>query len=226
MVVYGGAAAMLTVVKAWKERDDSALRSAALEASLAEAKLEALSAQVDPHFFYNALNTISAVMYEDLPKSERFLDNLATIMRATLRHRGRTWTIQEEHDHTERYVELLVARFGERLRVDWKQALPAGDVSVPRFAVQTLVENAIKHNARRREPLTVTIDVRKSDGALQIIVADDGVGFLAGASGGGRGLERLEETLRLLHGERAVFERGASEAGGARVRFVVPCSAP
>jgi two-component system LytT family sensor kinase len=224
LVVYGGAAALLTMVKAWKERDDSALRSAELEASLAEAKLEALSAQVDPHFFYNALNTISAVMYEDLPRCERLLGNLATLMRATLGRGGRTWSLDEERAHTERYVELLLARFGERLRVSWHESTPPPGATVPRFAVQTLVENAVKHNARRREPLTVTVRIQSHDDVVEVVVADDGVGFDSAPSTPGRGLARLEETLKLLHGARASFEHGNNDDGGARVRLVMPCS--
>jgi two-component system, LytTR family, sensor kinase len=222
MVVYAAVAAIFTMQSAWRERDEAGLRASRLEARLAEAQLDALAAQVDPHFFYNALNTISATMYENLPQTERYLTNLATIMRATLRHGERTWTLDEERAHTERYLELQLARFGPRLRARWAQDAAIGGARLPRFAVQTLVENALKHNARRREPLTIEIALRQSGAAVELVVADDGSGFGSDALRSGRGLSRLAETLRLLHGAHANLECGSNPGGGARVRVSLP----
>ncbi len=226
MVVYAGVASLLTVFKAWRERDDIALRTSALEARLAEAKLDALTARVDPHFFYNALNTISATMYEDLPRTERYLSHLAELMRASLRAGDTVWTLGEERAHTERYLDLMVARFGERLRAEWRQGSAPEGARVPRFSIQTLVENAVKHNDSRRQSLSITIETRLSGDGVEITVSDDGMGFTTDASSQGRGLGRLDETLRLLHGASARLEWGASDEGGARVRFTVPHPAP
>jgi two-component system LytT family sensor kinase len=226
MVVYAGVASLLTVFKAWRERDDIALRTSALEARLAEAKLDALSARVDPHFFYNALNTISATMYEDLPRTERYLSHLAELMRASLRAGDTVWTLGEERAHTERYLDLMIARFGERLHAEWRQGGAPADARVPRFSIQTLVENAVKHNDSRRQSLSVTIETRLSKEGVEVTVSDDGMGFTSDASGHGRGLARLDETLRLLHGPSARLEWGSTDVGGARVRFIVPHPAP
>ncbi|HVW24064.1 MAG TPA: sensor histidine kinase [Polyangiaceae bacterium] len=226
MVVYACAAAILTMMRAFHERDETALRTYALEARLAEARLDALAAQVDPHFFYNALNTISATMYDDLPRTERYLASLAAIMRATLADGSRTWTLDDERAHTERYLELMTARFGDRLRATWTQEGAVGSVLVPRFAVQSLVENSVKHNARRREPLHIHIDVRRQGDDVVVSVADDGVGFSEEPVPLGRGLGRLEETLRLLHGSVGSLKREVNEGGGARVRWIVPYTAP
>ena len=222
LIVYASVAGVLTMLQAWGERDLNATRAVALEARLAEAKLAALSAQVDPHFFYNALNTLSAVMYEDLPKTERLLAHLGEIMRATLREGAATWTMTEERVHTERYVELLQARFGDRLQVEWHDAPGVGTAQVPRFAIQTLLENAVKHNAARVEPLRIRVDSSLDDGKLAVTVEDDGAGFDAGAGTNGNGLARLRQTLDLLHTGRASLECGAAARGGARVRFELP----
>jgi two-component system, LytTR family, sensor kinase len=227
MVVYAGAAALLTIAAAWRERDESALRTTALEARLSEARLAALAAQVDPHFFYNALNTVSATMYEDVERSDRYLSHLADIMRATLRQGEPSWSLEQERAHTERYVELLQPRFGARLLVRWRQPAAVSGVVLPRFAVQTLVENAIKHNAKRREPLALDIDVAAAGTTTTTIeVRDDGVGFAQPGVPGGRGLSRLSEMLRLLHGPSAALEFGNNPSGGACVRLRVPRASP
>jgi two-component system, LytTR family, sensor kinase len=218
LVVYASVAGLLTVLAAWAERDGS-------EARLAEAQLAALSAQVDPHFFYNALNTVSAVMYEDLPKTERLLANLANMMRATLREGVATWTLAEEREHSERYVELLLARFGERLEVDWVADAGVERTQVPRFAVQTLLENAVKHNASRVEGLCIQVALIQAGESVNVVVEDDGAGFAADVRANGNGLARLEQTLELLHGNAAGLERGKSECGGARVCLRLPMAA-
>jgi two-component system LytT family sensor kinase len=223
MVVYAGVAAVLTMLRAWRDRDDAAVRSHTLELRLAEAKLDALAARVDPHFFYNALNTISATMYEDLPRTERYLSHLGNLMRATLRSGDRTWSMREERAHTDRYVELMQARFGERLQVSWPIHEAVHERQLPRFAIQTLVENAIKHNARRRAPLQIAVEVRLAEEALIAVVADNGAGFSAPPAPGGS-LARLDETLRLLHGEAAALVWGANPGGGARVEWRIPRS--
>lgn len=225
LIVYASTAGFLTVLQAWQERDQSAVRMAELETRLAEARLAALSAQVDPHFLYNALNTIGAVMYEDLPKTERLLGNLGSIMRATLRDGSATWSLGEEREHTERYVELLSARFGDRLNVEWHQAAGVSAVQVPRFAIQTLIENAVKHNQARLEVLNVRVELTQSNGNVAIVVEDDGAGFVVREESAGKGLARLEQTLRLLHGENGELERASGERGGARVRLRVPAAA-
>ena len=226
IIVYGSLAGLWTVLHAWERLRTEAVRAAQLEARLTAARLDALVARLDPHFLFNALNTVSAVMYEDLPRTERLIAGLGELLRATLSPgAGAAWTLAEERAHTERYLELVTARFGERIRVSWHAMEGLGEARVPRLAVQTLVENAIKHNRDREAPLTIRIDATKdaTDGAFIVVVSDDGRGFSADAlNGAGRGLDRLEETLRLLHGDEGWLERTAAPGGGARVTLRLP----
>jgi two-component system, LytTR family, sensor kinase len=215
LIVYASVAGFLTVLAAWAERDRS-------ETRLAEAQLAALSAQVDPHFFYNALNTVSAVMYEDLPKTERLLANLGNMMRATLRDGVATWTLAEEREHSQRYMELLLARFGERLEVDWREDASVARTHVPRFAIQTLLENAVKHNAARVEVLSIQVALLQDGENVNVVVDDDGAGFAMDRAPVANGLARLKQTLELLHGDAAGMECGKSERGGARVCLRLP----
>jgi two-component system LytT family sensor kinase len=227
LIIYSGLAAFWTLLHAWDERRAAALRAAQLEARLVSTRLDALASRLDPHFLFNALNTVSAVMYEDLPRTERLLADLGQLLRRVLEPGTPTWSLAEERGHTERYVALLQARFGERLDVQWASDPGLEAARVPRFAIQTLVENAVKHNGDRTGRLVVRIAITEDLGDLSLAVCDDGRGFCdadaaAVAAGAPRGLARLAETLQLLYGAGAALERGRSAQGGASVVLRFP----
>src|SRR5688572_7524062 len=106
VVIYAGLAALLGTFSAWAERNREALRASQLQSRLTAARLEALTLQLDPHFLYNSLNSLSAIMYEDLAKAERLIANLGQLLRATLDFREPTWSLADELAHAARYVEL------------------------------------------------------------------------------------------------------------------------
>jgi LytS/YehU family sensor histidine kinase len=157
-------------------------------------------------------------MYEDLPRTERLLGSLGQILRATLAPGSVTWSLAEERAHTERYTELLLARFGDQLSVSWQTPPAFEQERVPRFAIQTLVENAVKHNQDRVSPLAVKISCAREGALVCLTVEDDGRGFAPTAESNG-GLERLRETLRLLHGERGQISLGGSPGARVELRF-------
>jgi LytS/YehU family sensor histidine kinase len=223
LIVYGALAAFWTLLQAWDERQRLALRAEQIRTRMVSMRLDALSAQIDPHFLFNALNAVSAVMYEDLPRTEKLLVDLGQLLRHTLDTSGPTWSLADERAHTERYVALLKARFTDRIRVRWHVETRLDRASVPRFAIQTLVENAVKHNHTRIEPLTVDIEVSERAGEAVLEVRDDGRGFREhDAAQPGRALARLAEMLRLIHGSRASLERSNGAGGGARVQLRFP----
>jgi two-component system LytT family sensor kinase len=234
LVVYPALAGVWYAYRSWEERREAALRAARLEAALVETRLATLSNELDPHFLFNALHTVSSVMYHDVPRTERLVANLGEILRTTLDATERpTWTLAEERAHTERYQELLEARFEDRLCIHWNVEHGVDAIQVPRFSVQTLVENAVKHNHDETE-LRIEVDIRIAAGALRITVDDDGRGFAASASERTRtngrsthkhGLSRLEETLRLVYGPTASLERGDRRPAGARVTLRFPVEA-
>ena len=220
VVLYGCLAAFWTLRSAWEQRRAALLQAARLDSQLASARLDALTAQVNPHFLFNALNTVSAVMYEDLPRTERLLSNLGQILRATLAPGGASWSLADERAHTQRYLDILLARFGDRLSVRWQIPPVLDRQPVPRFALQTLVENAVKHNQDRVGRLSVTVSCTRTGSLVNLAVEDDGRGLDPAAASGGGGLHRLRETLRLLHGERARLILGGN--AGARVELRLP----
>lgn len=227
LITYVGAASLWSFFLAWKERQARALRAVRLEAELKEARLQSLTGQLNPHFLFNALNTVSAVMYEDLGRTDRLLSDLGQLLRASLDSTGPTWTLAEERTHTQRYVGLLTARFGERLRVHWDVEPRLEALQVPRFSLQTLVENAVKHNQDRPGPLEVRLRARGTGADWRLEVEDSGRGLESAspASGPGVGLEQLARVLALLHGERARLERGCGPEGGARITLHLPLEA-
>ena len=210
--------------RAWRERQALALRESQLASELKDAQLRALLGQLEPHFLFNALNTVSATMYEDLERTDRLLADLGQVLRAGLDADRPTWSLADERAHTARYFAVLHARFGARLGLTWQVEPGLERTAIPRFALQLLVENAAKHNQDRTEPLAITIHARRDHDALVVDVDDDGRGFDAPTTtpGAGVGLRHLTHALALLHGDRARLERTASPAGGARVRLVVP----
>jgi two-component system, LytTR family, sensor kinase len=226
-VAYGVIAVGYGLLRAWRDRQALALREAALAGELKEARLQALLGQVNPHFLFNALNTVSSVMYEDLERTDRLLSQLAQVLRAGLEGDRPTWSLTEEKAHTDLFFALLHARFGDRLQLAWDLDPALGAVPVPRFSFQLLLENAVKHNQDRTGPLEIRLRARRDGDAVRLEAEDTGRGFgqPSPARGAGLGLRHLEQALALLHGGRARLERGAGPEGGARVRVTVPVEA-
>lgn len=224
LVLYTGLAALFSLLRESRRRQAAIVRASRLETELVATQLQVLTAQLEPHFVFNALNTIGAVMHEDVARAERLLAELGDMLRDSLGPAASAWPLASEIAYTRRYVELLRARFDERITVAWELAPGSDAVSVPRFCVQSLVENATKHNRRSSAPLRVRIMTSTSGDRLRLAVEDDGVGFARPPSLADRatGLGRLAETLRLLHGGRGELATSSTAAGGAVVSVCVP----
>jgi hypothetical protein len=227
IVTYGLIVVGYGLFRAWRERQALALREAELASELKEARLQALIGQLNPHFLFNALNTVSSVMYEDLERTDRLLSDLGQVLRAGLDSDRATWPLADEKAHTERFFALLRARFGDRLALCWALDPELERMPVPRFMFQLLVENAVKHNQDRLGALEVRLRARREGEAVLLEAEDTGRGFAepSRAPGAGLGLRHLEQVLALLHGSHARLERGAGPEGGARVRLIVPVEA-
>jgi hypothetical protein len=225
LLAFAGLAVLFHVVEVRRERRARELAVARLESELREARLQALAAQLDPHFLFNALNTLSAVMYEDVAKADSLVSELGLMLRDTLQSDGATWGLERELTHLSHYLAFIRARFGDRVSITLEIEDGLGAIPVPRFALQRLVENALKHNegeAGRR--LRIAVAARRAGASLHLEVSDDGVGFASG-EGQGVGLDNLRRSLALLHGERARLEAGNAPAGGARVALALPLEA-
>jgi signal transduction histidine kinase len=202
----------------------AAARNAQLEALQARSQLAALRAQLHPHFLFNALHTVVQLIPIDPDRATRAAEQLAALLRAGFHDPRDLVTLREEWAMVRLYLDIEAIRFDKRLIVDAEFEAAALEESVPSFALQTLVENAVRHGAAPRvEPTTVRVRATVQGDALSITVEDDGMGAEAAAlDAGGTGLRRLRERLAGLHGQAASLEVQATPGQGLRVDLRLP----
>lgn len=170
------------------------------------AELNALRLQLHPHFLFNALNSVSALIVTGrLEEADATAMSLAAFLRASLlADHAAAATLADESEALQAYLEVERVRFGERLVVEIDIPDDLYEVQMPAFLLQPLIENAIKHAvapvARR---VTVTVTARQSDGRMSLSVSDDGQGRLSAARGTGTGLRNIRERLIATYGAAA-----------------------
>jgi two-component system LytT family sensor kinase len=194
-----------------------------LETKLAQAQLENLQLQLQPHFLFNTLNAISAVMYEDVEKADRMLAQVSDFMRLVLSEGGaHEIPIAEELRMERMYVDIMKTRLERRLELEVRVAPEAERSAVPFMVLQPLLENSIRHGmGSSRTALQLAIDVERRNGSTVIRVADDGLGFAA-ESKPGIGLSNVAARLKHLYGDGASFSIGARECGGTLATLRLP----
>ncbi|KQV52990.1 hypothetical protein ASC95_09430 [Pelomonas sp. Root1217] len=195
---------------------------------LAEVRLARLADQVQPHFLFNTLNLISSVMYEDVPRADRLLCQLADLLRQTLAAQQRAeHTVGEELALVQPFLALMQARFGpERLVVHIEADAAARDCRLPALLLLAPVENAVKHDvARHRGRVTVSVVAQRSGERLHLRVSNHGdtpVPESPSDPDGGLGLRNLRERLAARHGDAARVAFGPDGAGMA-LDVELPC---
>jgi hypothetical protein len=205
----------------WRQERERLL---ALQKHLAESQLAQLKAQLQPHFLFNSLNTISALMQVDVDRADRLLTKLADLLRSSLQAGARQMTsLREELKLLELYAQIMEERFAGRVTLTWNIGDDILDVSVPAMLLQPVLENAFKHGVERsREPVAIRIDARQHGDALHVSIRNSGA-MLAAPSGAGIGLRNCRERLELLYGSRASLEL-AQDGDGVAARLVIPCT--
>jgi two-component sensor histidine kinase len=227
VVAFALVVAFTHVVLRYRAAREREVRVAALEARLAQAELQALRSQIQPHFLFNTLNTISSVMYEDVARADALVGRLSELLRLAMRSGGAAEVpLGEEMEFLRLYLEIMRARFGERLSVSLDVEPAALDALVPHLLLQPLVENSIRHGLETREGAgRIEVRARRHAGTLHLDVRDDGPG-LAGARaasrGTGIGLPNTAERLAGLYGERHSLRLTDAEGGGLLVSVEIP----
>lgn len=194
----------------------AAQRSALSQAAAARAQLAALQSQLHPHFLFNALHTVVQLIPLEPATAARAAEQLAQLLRTALDERRDQVTLAEEWRFVQRYLAIEQLRFGDRLRVTSTLPESTLDLLAPSFALQTLVENAVRHGAAPKVgPTALDISAGIVDGSLRLVVRDDGVGADTGAmeQSGGTGLRRLRERLVWLYGAGATLGIDAGKGG-------------
>jgi LytS/YehU family sensor histidine kinase len=211
------------------------LQAARLQGELAEARLEALGAQLHPHFLFNTLQGISTLIHRDAAAADRMLTRLGDLLRRTLaRRNGPEVPLSEELELLDLYLEIQRVRFQDRLMVERSVPPALHDALVPHFILQPLVENAIRHGIERRAGSgRVAISAEREEGRLTLTVTDDGPGLASGTGGmsgvpgaehhpDGIGLTNTRRRLAALYGDAGIVTLSPAPAGGVRVSVTLP----
>jgi sensor histidine kinase YesM len=224
-VIYGVIVALSHALGYYRKYLASTVQAVELEKHLAEARLQALLHQLQPHFLFNTLNGIASLMYSDVAAADRMLVRLSELLRLSMSQTGAPRAaLRDEISFVERYLEIEKIRFRGRLDVRIAVSAEAWATLVPSLVLQPLVENAIRHgiepNAR---PGRVEIIAERMTGSLVLSVVDNGAGMPAGGpKGGGIGLANTQARLKELYGDRHSFEILNEPGGGCRIRLAIP----
>ena len=181
--------------------------------------------QLHPHFLFNTLHAISALIHKDVELADRMLARLGDLLRTTLENANlQEVSLQQELDFIEPYLEIEKARLGPRLTVHMNIDPAAAAASVPNLILQPLVENAIRHGiAPRAEAGHIAIDAHRENGCLRLAVHDDGPGLKQpGLVPHGIGLSNTRARLEKLYGANHRFELSAGARGGLHVAITIP----
>lgn len=200
-------------------------RAARIEADAVRAQLAALRSQLHPHFLFNALHAVVQLIPLDPRRAEEAAELIASLLRTTLEEERDEVTLGDEWTFVSRYLEVERIRFGDRLSVSADVSQAFLDERVPPFALQTLVENAVRHGAAHRAaPTEIVVTAARTASQLSLSVRNMGSPKPADGStnGTGTGLLRLRERLKLLYGDAAGLTCTARDDGSYEAVLVVP----
>lgn len=226
LCLYTMVAVVAFAFRFWRRIKQRELEASQLERSLAEARLEALQLRLQPHFLFNTLNSVAALIPRDPDGAERVIARLSELLRFLLQQEGaHEVALATELELLDRYLDIETTRFGDRLTVEMDVAPETRNASVPSLVLQPLVENAVRHGiARVPGPGTVTIGSKKHDDRLVLTVEDSGPGLREPpeALTEGTGLATTRRRLAELYGDDQTLELGTGERGGLRVTVELP----
>jgi two-component sensor histidine kinase len=227
MMTYWTIVGVGTAMRYMHEARVRELSAAQLETRLVEARLHTLQRQMQPHFLFNTLNTISALMHRDVDAADAMIARLSDLLRMSLQRVGvQEVPLKEELDFLSKYLEIEQTRFRDRLTVVFDVQADTLHALVPNLLLQPLVENAIKHGiGPRPTPGQITVRARRNGALLELDVQDNGVGLSAARLtdfNRGVGLSNTRSRLEHLYGSLHRFEFRQPAEGGLLVCIAIP----
>jgi two-component system, LytTR family, sensor kinase len=204
------------------------LAAAELQTKLAQAQLENLRLQLQPHFLFNTLNTISSVMYEDVRAADAMITQLSDLLRLTLQaSRSHEIPLAEELEITRLYLDLMQKRFENKLHVTYAIDASLNETLVPQLILQPLLENSLRHGMKAGScAMQLSIAAHRENGSLILQISDNGTGLgefePSGVFGRGLGLSNIRDRLAQLYGDGQQFSIANRAGGGAEVTLRVP----
>ena len=228
---FCGLVAIAHALRYYERAKDRERRGLELQASLAQARLQALRMQMNPHFLFNTLNSIASLVQEDAQKAEEMIESLSELLRLSLRTTERQEvTIREELQFLDRYLHIEKTRFGDRLQIERAIAPETLNAMVPILILQPLVENAVKHGIETQiAPGLICLEIRRMDEKLVCKVTDNGRN--PGPSAGGElkegiGLGNTRSRLKELYGDQSVMKVGFGRGTGFTAEIHIPWHVP
>lgn len=223
-IFYGLFVAVLFGLRSHAQLAGERLRAEQALALQQRAQLLQLAQQIEPHFLFNALNTIAATVHEDADRADALITRLAALLRAaTDLARHPMATLDEELALLEAYAAIMLERFGERVRLDWAIAPDARACRVPTLVLQPLLENCFRHGVERRAgPVRLAVSARRDGDRLRLVVSDD-AGELPPAATDGVGLANLRQRLAAAYGPAASLRLQPRAGGGVEATLELPC---
>lgn len=226
LVILATVLAVATPIKIWNTaRIEHRLEEQ--EKLLLAAKIEALKSQINPHFLFNTLTSISSLIRSQPETARMLIIKLSALLRRLLRSHEHFVTLRDELESVDEYLDIEVVRFGPKLRVSKEIDPDTMELIVPSMILQPLVENSIKHGLSRKVGAgTITIRSYREHGRAIIEVEDDGMGFLPDRldqpMSGGIGLSNVRERLRVIYGATYQLKLASEPGKGTRARIEVP----
>jgi two-component system, LytTR family, sensor kinase len=230
MVYYFLIVAITHALIYYRQFEERSRAASLLESQLAQAKLHLLKMQLHPHFLFNTLNSISALLHEDVEQADLMIERLGDFLRLTLEHStAQEVTLREELEFLNCYLSIEQIRLEDRLSTRIDVDPETLDARVPSLILQPIVENAIRHGiAPRSVPGRLEIEARQCQSALVLTVRDNGPGLAAGANGTngkGMGLKITRHRLERLYGTQHRLELVNAPEGGLVVTLEIPFAA-
>jgi LytS/YehU family sensor histidine kinase len=216
---------LLIAIEWYRTARQAEVRASTLAAQLSSAQLDALRSQLDPHFLFNTLNSISALMHRDVHAADTMLSRLSDMLRMTLdSSSAQEVALRAELETTRLYLDIMDARFGDRLSWSFDVAGLLLDERVPSFLLQPLVENAVRHGVQEsKQRTTIRVGAEATGDVLTLRVADDGRGLPPDAGlNEGIGLRNTRRRLAELYGAAARLEVTNRDGGGTEVIVTIP----
>jgi two-component system sensor histidine kinase AlgZ len=183
------------------------LRERAYSPAIAEARLQALQSRIRPHFFFNSLNAVLAVIRADPPRAERMLESIAELFRAVMADVRKLVPLEQELDLCRRYVEIEQTRLGDRLQVDWQIGAVHPRARVPQLLLQPIIENAVRYGAERLAGrCEIEVRVRSRGFTLEVFVSNPIAREPIQREGNQIGLDNIRGRLSLVYDLEASLE--------------------
>lgn len=224
-VFFGLFIVILFGILSFTELQQERLRAEQAKVLLRQAQLQHLTQQMQPHFLFNALNTISSLMHSDVDRADATLIQLSDVLRATLDvGEKQVASLQDELRIVRGYSGVMEQRYAGRVEVMFDVDEAAGHCSVPVMSIQPLLENVFKHTVERRRGMTcIAVRARCAGGVLRVQVEDDAGLLEEPSSAGGIGLANLRARLGVLHGDSASLTLTQLQPAGVLCEMKLPC---